>query len=191
MLFGNTAMKLFRRCPCPVWVVKPGVQVSTIKNILVATALKPTSEHALAIGISLGNALGARVHVLHAVEYPLDRLGWTGLTDDKTREYHGRVRAQAERTMKQQLQKAECDKLGDRCQIHIADNLGIPDVTIQHFLEAHQIDLLVMGTMGRSGLAGFFVGNTAERLLPEVHCSLLAVKPPDFRSPVEIDDTIR
>ena len=31
------------------------------------------------------------------------------------------------------------------------------------------------------------MGHTAERLLPEVHCSVLAVKPPDFRSPVTLE----
>jgi universal stress protein E len=189
MLFGNTAMKLLRRCPCPVWVVKQGMRVEAIKNILVATDLKPTSEQALAAGISLANALHADLHVLHAVEFPLDRLGFTGLTDEKTHQYHQRVRAHAEKQMCEQLQKAECDKLGERCRMHIAENLGIADATIQHFLESHKVDLLIMGTIGRTGLAGFFIGNTAERLLPEVHCSLLAVKPPDFHCRVEVDET--
>ena len=41
-----------------------------------------------------------------------------------------------------------------------------------------------MGTMSRGGVAGLLVGNTAERLLDKVECSLLTIKPEDFVSPV-------
>jgi len=46
-------------------------------------------------------------------------------------------------------------------------------------------DLVVMGTVGRSGIAGLFIGNTAEMVLEQVQCSVLAIKPPGFVSPVE------
>ncbi|MBV8313231.1 MAG: universal stress protein, partial [Planctomycetaceae bacterium] len=46
------------------------------------------------------------------------------------------------------------------------------------------IDLLVMGTVGRTSAPGVMIGSTAERLFPEVTCSVLAVKPPDFRCPI-------
>ena len=59
-----------------------------------------------------------------------------------------------------------------------------PDFAILECVEDHNIDLVVMGTIGRAGIAGFLTGNTAERLLPQITCSLLAVKPADFKSPV-------
>lgn len=183
MLFGNTAMKLLRRCPCPVWVVKPGSKNRPL-HILVATDLKPASENGMALGIALANMLDAHVHVLHVVEYPLDRFGWTGLPDQTTLRYHQQIRGQAEAVLQEQLAQTDFRSLGPRCQIHLIDGVGIPDITIQQFIETHDIDLLVMGTIGRGGIAGVMIGNTAERLLPEVHCSVLAVKPPDFACPV-------
>jgi universal stress protein E len=48
-------------------------------------------------------------------------------------------------------------------------------------------DLVVMGTVSRGGVAGVLVGNTAQRLLDRLDCSLLAVKPADFVCPVELD----
>jgi universal stress protein E len=185
MLFGNTALKLLRRCPCPVWVCKPGRKSSL--NIMVATALKSASEQVLRFGISLAQVLDGNAHVLHVVEYPLDRLGWTGLPDEKTTEYHQRVRAAAQDMLHTKLEKTGYRELGARCQIHLAEGAGIPDAAIQHYLQLLDIDLLVMGTIGRTGLAGMFIGNTAERLLPEVHCSVLAVKPPDFQCPVVLN----
>jgi len=41
-----------------------------------------------------------------------------------------------------------------------------------------------MGTVGRVGIPGFFIGNTAEEILKRVECSVLAIKPAGFVSPV-------
>jgi len=49
------------------------------------------------------------------------------------------------------------------------------------------IELIVMGTVCRTGIAGFIVGNTAENILQQVDCSVLAVKPDGFVSPVYYD----
>lgn len=50
------------------------------------------------------------------------------------------------------------------------------------------VDLVVMGTLGRTGVAGFFIGNTAEMVLEQLKCSVLAIKPPGFVSPVAMGD---
>jgi nucleotide-binding universal stress UspA family protein len=49
-------------------------------------------------------------------------------------------------------------------------------------VEKFKINQLVMGTIGRTGLPGFVIGNTAEHLLTEVTCAILVVKPPGFVS---------
>ncbi len=47
------------------------------------------------------------------------------------------------------------------------------------------VDLIVMGTVARSGAAGFVMGNTAERILDQIQCSVLALKPDDFVCPIK------
>ena len=47
------------------------------------------------------------------------------------------------------------------------------------------IDLLVMDIIARSGISGALIGNTVERLLPHVFCSVLALKPDDFQCPIQ------
>ena len=45
-------------------------------------------------------------------------------------------------------------------------------------------DLVVMGTVARVGIPGFLIGNTAETILNQIDCSVLAIKPPGFVTPV-------
>jgi len=61
---------------------------------------------------------------------------------------------------------------------------GEPEDAIARFVESHGIDIVVMGTVARTGIAGLVMGNTAERVLQRLRGSVLAVKPPGFKSPV-------
>jgi len=46
----------------------------------------------------------------------------------------------------------------------------------------------VLGTIGRTGLSAAFLGNTAEQVIDHLRCDLLALKPDDFKSPIDLDD---
>lgn len=62
---------------------------------------------------------------------------------------------------------------------------GLADKIIPDFIEDNSIDILVMGTVGRSGILGLIIGNTAENILQKVGCSLLALKPNGFVSSIK------
>jgi universal stress protein E len=187
MLFGRAAAGLIHHCPCPVWVAKPRPALDEPPwKILVASNLGAAAEHALDLVLPLAKALGARVHVLHVVDYPLDYIWVNGEPDPATAAYHRRVRAEAEEVLQEQLRQAHDRDLGVDVQLHFADMAGLPDVAILEFIQEHHIDLLALGVHVRGSLEGFLMGNPAERLLPEVPCSLLAVpraEPPASSSP--------
>jgi nucleotide-binding universal stress UspA family protein len=48
--------------------------------------------------------------------------------------------------------------------------------------------LIVMGTVSRTGVAGLLIGNTAEKILGQVNCGVLAVKPDGFVTPVTVEE---
>jgi universal stress protein E len=186
MLFGSTAVKVLRRCPCPVWVVKPGGQPSPLK-ILVASGLDPTAEEGLRLVAELAQVTAVEVHLLHVVDFPLDRHWATALPDAREEAYRRRVREHAVKELEGQIDRAGARRLTPPVQVHLMDEIGIlPDEGILQFLQKNPMDLMVMGTIGRSGIAGVMIGNTAERMLPQLSCSLLAVKPKDFVSPVRL-----
>ena len=65
---------------------------------------------------------------------------------------------------------------------------GDPADVIAEFAKTGRVDLIVMGTVARTGIAGLLIGNTAETILQRVDCSVLAVKPDGFVSPVGLDE---
>jgi nucleotide-binding universal stress UspA family protein len=66
---------------------------------------------------------------------------------------------------------------------------GEPQQVIPEFVVSEGIDVLVMGTVARRGIAGMLIGNTAERVLRKLPCSVLTVKPDGFVSPVRLADS--
>jgi nucleotide-binding universal stress UspA family protein len=53
---------------------------------------------------------------------------------------------------------------------------GHPSAEILRFLEENKADLVVLGTHGLTGLAHFFLGSTAEKIVRRSPCSVLTVK---------------
>ena len=80
------------------------------------------------------------------------------------------------------MQKFDPKSLNYRVHL-IKDEAGrvIPEVAAKN-----EADLIVMGTLSRSGVAGFLIGNTSEKILHKVDCSVLTVKPEGFVTPVKM-----
>ncbi len=68
----------------------------------------------------------------------------------------------------------------------LAAALPSGDTVVPKLAAEAQIDLIVMGTVARAGLAGYFIGNTAETVVQHATCSVLTVKPEGFVSPVTL-----
>ena len=62
---------------------------------------------------------------------------------------------------------------------------GDPTELIPRIIHEKAIDVLVMGTVARTGISGFIIGNTAENILQKIDCSLWAIKPQGFVSPIK------
>ncbi len=182
-LFGSTTTKLVHKCPCPVWIAEPS-QHPVPQNVLIASDLTPGSARALRIGTCMARDLGLRAHVLHVVDYPLEYHWSTGEPDPLTTEYHRQVRSDAIKELRKELQRTGCLCSALDVQIHVLGWTGIPDFDILHFIKLHQIDLLVAGATNRGGIGERLLGNTVERMLPEVPCPVVVVQPGGLRCPL-------
>ena len=127
-------------------------------------------------GCAMAEMHGAQLHVVHSLEFPESGSAFPSVVSAvKAAAY----RSEAQQHIESRLNKY---KLSQQPQVHIVTDP--PDLAIMQNIKKFDIELLVMGTIARTGIAGFFTGNTAERLLPQIPCSVLAVKPPEFISPV-------
>jgi universal stress protein E len=174
-LMGSTGIKLLRKCPCPVWITRPSSD-KEIQSILVAHDLRSVGDLAMELGCSMAELHGAELHVLHS-------LGSSEHDSVLPAHILAESQAKAERHISTQLANY---KLAKPPRVHIVTDP--PDLVILEHINKHAIELLVMGTIARTGIAGLVVGNTAERLLPRIPCSVLAVKPEDFISPVSLPE---
>ncbi len=71
-------------------------------------------------------------------------------------------------------------------EIHLLED--DPKSIIPELARKKRINLIIMGTVCRTGIAGFLIGNTAENVLQQVNCSVLTVKPEGFVSPVKLEN---
>jgi universal stress protein E len=186
LLFGSTGLKLLRNAPCPVWLVNPRIDDDATLDVLAATDLSEVGEDVLRIGVALGQSLPVRLNVLHIVDDNLDRqMARTGVSEEELNEYRRKSKEDAETTLHEQLSGTDYRTVAEGVQTHIAE--GAADGCILSAIAELDIDLLIMATSGRGGIPGMLFGNTAERLLRELPCSILAIKPDDFECPVKLD----
>jgi len=176
---GGVSKKLLRKCPCPVWVVKPEGRVDP-QAVVAATDLTAVGDLAVELAASVAELTGGELHVVHAWPLPL-RLPVSSELElpSATREEILQLERAAEARFKERLGARHLVRAP---HTHLA--CGAPSVVVRDLVERVGAELLVMGSVSRGGIAGLLLGNTAERLLDRVPCSLLTIKPGDFVTPV-------
>ena len=181
-LLGSTGMKLLRKCPCPVWITQPRKH-QQLSSVVAATDFSLVCDFALDLAASLVELSGAVLHIVHALSLSDEAtLRRAGMSQADISTYRQHAEQHAEDEMKRLLARDSLQALPKTPSVHIES--GDARQVILHQIEAHSADLLAMGTLARSGLSGVLTGNTAERLMPQVDCSLLVVKPEDFICPI-------
>jgi len=186
-LFGSTSMHLMRKCPCPVWVIKP-TRRKKYFHILAAVELSESGNFRNLLNIKimeLASSLAkwdqSDLHIIYAWQIYGESF-LEGVSHEEIQKLDRAVQNEYKKKMNQLLANYDLNKASTK--IHI--NKGAAIDVIPAAVKNHHIDLIVMGTVCRAGLAGVFIGNTAESILQQVNCSVLTVKPEGFMSPVKI-----
>lgn len=176
---GSVSRKLMRKCPCPVWVVKPDGRPQP-RVIVSATDLTLVGDLAVEVGGTLAAIFGSELDVVHAWHLPLavPILPELDVPAQSRIDIEEQERAAGVRF--EQALATHALPAGTRRHLLC----GAPSAAIQEVVQRRDADLLVMGSVSRGGIAGLLLGNTAERLLDRVQCSILTIKPSDFVSPV-------
>lgn len=182
--FAANDMHLMRKCPCPLWIARSD-RFGSYRSVLAAVDVDPdvpTNRELNRLILDLSTALarrnGCALHVVHACWVHNETLlrGLDRSTDDRVE-----AALRERKTLLTDL-LAQRDIDGLELQVHV-DHARPADYVID-VARRVEADLVVMGTVARTGIPGFFIGNTAERILAGLNCSALTVKPEAFISPV-------
>lgn len=186
--YGSLALSLMRQTPCPLWVVKKPVS-ETYQRILIA--VDPEEENTgaqlndklIQIGASYARQQSAECYLVTAWRLPLENM-LSGPFMQTPPEKLEKLRDE---------RKAECARAFEKLQSHHTELLkgcqtrmlnGDPGYAIPEFVKEQKIDLVIMGTLGRSGIKGFLIGNTAETIINQIECSIITIKPDGFTPPI-------
>jgi nucleotide-binding universal stress UspA family protein len=182
MLVGGTSQRLIRKCPCSVWIVK-AEHAQPPKTILAATDLSEVSRRAVQQALWIADRAGATLHVLHVVDegdVPRDLLE-ARPGGKSSRSLRNEIRGEAKRRFDEFLATLPQTAV----QIQTEASWGTPWREIKRLATKMKADLIAMGTVGRSGIQGVLLGNTAEKVLATCDASILTVKPAEFVSPIQ------
>jgi len=204
-LFGSDDMHLLRKCPCSVWLIKPQASKS-YRRILAAVDVDdacPPEELAvhhvlnrqiLEMASSLALSDFAELHIGHAwdaIGESVMRGAFMHTPEEEIIAYVEQVREQRANSLDALVREVSSHPKHDgldylKPQTHLVK--GWASKEIPALAKQIEADLVVMGTVARTGIPGFFMGNTAETILNQINCSVLTIKPPGFATPVTLED---
>lgn len=195
VLFGHLDRELIRECPCPVWIAKAN-QADRTQRILAAVDPAPFRDEEgegaihdelntaiLEVAAALARVEQAALHVVHVWEFALEGplLNRAGLSQSEVDALGESIKARH----KQALDTVLAPFSEQIARVHLLK--GEPADEIARLVASEPFDLVVMGTIRRTGIDGLFMGNTAETVLNQIACSIVAIKPQGFVSPVRAD----
>lgn len=204
-LLGSDDMNLLRECPCPVWLLKLQ-EGKPYKRILAAVDVDDTyppvefetrdslNHRVLEMAGSLALSNFAELHVVNAwraIGESHMRGAFIHAQEAQVVAYVEEVRRRYKTNMDKLMRKF-VDNLDKKTaefinpQSHLVK--GWARKEIPAFAQQLAVDVIVMGTVARTGVPGFLMGNTAEMILNQIDCSVLALKPPGFETPVTVGD---
>jgi nucleotide-binding universal stress UspA family protein len=204
--FSGDDMHLLRKCPCPVWMVKPQTGES-YHRILAAVDVDdsyPPEElktrqalngTVMELASSLAVSEFAQLHLVHAWEAigesAMRHSAFMSQPEDKVNAYVDQLYQHHSRLLDALVQETGAN-LGQDAMDYIKPQRhllkGSARKEIPALAKRLQVDCIVMGTVARTGVRGFIMGNTAETILEQIDCSVLAIKPPGFVTPVAVED---
>lgn len=170
--------QILRKCPTPILVVKDG-DWKHQRRILVAVNVSDDENEAhssfndelVSLSMDLADSLDrGNIHLVTA--YPPTPINMAiDLPEFSTGDGNSGLRGQYLLNMKALRQKYG---ISDD-HTHVLE--GFPEDVIPQVAEKLEAELVILGTIGRTGLSAAFLGNTAEHVISKLNCNLLAIKP--------------
>ena len=165
---GTTAEKIVQLSDIPVWVVKSG-QEFNINRIMCPVDFSDPSKRALRNAILLSKTFNATLDILGVFE-PFFTASPRINFDQKAE--NEKLKQQFEKKMQAFLNDFSLKAVNHKVEIAV----GVPHDRILKAIQKGNIDMLVIGTNGRSGFSRMLLGSVTEKVIRELPCSFVTTK---------------
>ncbi len=161
-----------------------GCVMIQIENILVPTDCSDLSKEALQYAIEFAKQFKAKLTLLMVtVSEPLTILNDYGYFSP---ELHHKILAETEKRSKTELENFWKTLSNPEVDVDLVNIKGDPYTEIVRFAKEKSVDIIIMGTHGRTGLKHIFMGSVAEKVVRYSPQPVLTVKHRDYE--YEVDD---
>ncbi|WP_440877291.1 universal stress protein UspE [Thalassotalea sp. PLHSN55] len=186
VIFTPTDWHLLRKCPCPVLLVKDHLWPENGKILAAINVGSDEEEHQLLNdkiteeSLNLSKIIKAQVHLINsfpgtpvniAIEIP----------EFNSSEYNDAMLKHHQEAMTEHAQRFNI------APERVSVEEGLPEDVIENAANKLDAELVVLGTVGRTGISAAFIGNTAEHVIDRLNCDVLALKPEGYISPLDYD----
>lgn len=191
-LFASTDQHLLRKCPCPIWLIPDG-GAREVRTVVAAVDVDPEAAEPQTLADVNARVMEAayavcepdgEIHLLHAWQAEDEGLfrAFGGDGEQAAQAYADAVKAARRRNLDALAQAHPPPQPGPRVIKRLMR--GPAHAVIAEVAKRVRADVLVMGTVARTGLRGVIIGNTAENILNAAPGSVMAVKPTSFVTPI-------
>ena len=168
---GTLATKCLRKAPCKVMLVKAS-HARPFRRIVAGVDFSDTSREAVIQALRIAAQDQAEVHFLHIFQSPWEYAVRFNDHLPAMADFEKNYRSMLENNLRQFTSSAS-----GVCAIHVVTEAKSHGHGIAEYCRAIGADLVILGTKGRTNLKYVLLGSTVERLLKEIPCSALVVRP--------------
>ena len=184
IIFTPTDWHLLRKCPAPLLLVKEHNWPQN-GNIIAAVNIGSDEDEHQSLNNKitegsqyLADIIEGNVHLVNA--YPGSPVNISiEIPEFDSREYTKTMLHHHEKSMAKHANTFSIEQENT----HVVE--GLPEVVIEKITGDLDAELVVLGTIGRTGLSAALIGNTAEQVIDSLNCDLLAIKPKGYVSPLQ------
>jgi universal stress protein E len=183
VIFTPTDWHILRKCPCPVLLVKEHSWPEN-GNLLTALNIGSDDEEHKALNKKLtleakylAALIKAKTHLVNS--YPGTPVNIAiEIPEFNACEYNDTMLKHHQAAMKMHADSFNISPENT----HVKE--GLPEDVIQSVSQKIDAELVVLGTVGRTGISAALIGNTAEHVIDRLNCDVLAIKPDGYISPL-------
>lgn len=147
--------------------------MANIKKILFPTDFSDNSNYAFDYALDLAKKFGARLYILHVIHELIDTTGFyvPNISLDQ-------LQTDLVKGAEEMMDRFIKEKMGDFKEYETMNIIGLPHIEVMNVAKDKGIDMIVMGTHGRTGIDRVLFGSTAEKVVKKAPCPVLTVRHP-------------